>query len=40
MCNLEVRMYSLEALGLTGQLAANVVAVGKDGVEVGPSSLD
>jgi len=31
---------SLEALSIVGQLAADVVAVGEDAVEVGPCTLD
>lgn len=33
-------MDSLEALGVVGQLAADVVAVCEDAVEVGPGPLD
>lgn len=33
-------MDSLEALRVTGQLAADVMAVGEDAVEVGPGPLD
>lgn len=33
-------MNSLETLGVVGQLAANVVAVCEDAVEVGPGPLD
>ena len=40
MCHLEVSVNSLEALCVIGQLAANVVAVGEDAVEVGPRPLD
>lgn len=37
---LKVAVYSLEALCDVGQLAANVVAVGEDAVEVSPGFLD
>lgn len=40
MCYLEVSVYSLEALCIVGQLAADVVAVSEDAVEVGPGPLD
>lgn len=40
MCYLEVSVNSLEALCIIGQLAADVVAVGEDAVEVGPGPLD
>lgn len=33
-------MYSLKALGVVGQLTADVVAVGEDTVKVGPGLLD
>lgn len=39
-CYLEVNVNSLKALGIIGQLAADVVAVGEDAVEVGPGPLD
>lgn len=38
--NLEVIVNFLEALGIVGQLAANVVAVCEDAVEVCPGPLD
>lgn len=40
LCYLEVSVDSLEALCVVGQLAADVVAVGEDAVEVGPGPLD
>lgn len=40
VCYLEVSMYSLEALCVIGQLAADVVAVGEDAVKVSPGPLD
>lgn len=40
VCNLEVSVNPLEAFCIIGQLAADVVAVGEDAVEVGPGPLD
>lgn len=40
VCHLEIRVNSLEALSIVGQLAANVMAVGEDAIEVGPCPLD
>ncbi|TNN78184.1 hypothetical protein EYF80_011689 [Liparis tanakae] len=39
-CAGKVSVNSLEALGIVGQLAADVVAVGEEAVEVGPGPLD
>ncbi len=40
MFHLEVSVNSLEALCIISQLAADVVAVGEDAVEVSPGPLD